>query len=194
MASNAAKEGTRQLKSARGAFAVAKKYSVPSTGIWARIHRLLAVDPNRSTGVPLNAHFRNPPPGANPPTAYDDPVTLPAGDLAENPYWKRDMRRSYPQLSVVRQADVVGLLSVGSAAAPKETLQIGDAGTKQLVEARKEGEGGLSVFLAKEKGAVGSLLDERGLPPMPVGMNRAVGNGAKRYVIDIDREEGFPEK
>ena len=26
-----------------------------------------------------------------------------ASDIAENPYWKRDVRRAYPQLSVVTQ-------------------------------------------------------------------------------------------
>jgi hypothetical protein len=44
--------------------------------------------------------------------AYDDPVTVPAADLADNPYWKRDVRRRYPQLSTVTQADAVALLEV----------------------------------------------------------------------------------
>ena len=67
---------------------------------------------------------------------------MPAGDIAENPYWKRDVRRSYPKLSVVKQPDVVGLLTVGSAAAPKDTLQIGDAGNKQMGTVKEEGEKG----------------------------------------------------
>jgi hypothetical protein len=115
-----------------------QKYTVQPSGFWARLNKLLAIDPNRSTGVPLNPQFRNPPPGGNDPKAYDDPTTVPAADIAGNPYWQRDVRRSYPKRSVVNQSDVVGLLSVGSAAAPKEdVLQIGDAGKKQLVEVKE---------------------------------------------------------
>jgi len=101
----------------------------------------------------MNRFYRNPPPAAGDPRLYDDPVTVPAGDLAENPYWKRDVRRSYPRLSVVNQGDVVGLLTVGSQSSPKEdVLQIGDAGTKQLVAVKEEGlKGGLSAFFEKDK-------------------------------------------
>ncbi|KAF5869466.1 putative nadh-ubiquinone oxidoreductase kda subunit protein [Botrytis fragariae] len=111
---------------------VHKKYTVQSTGLWETIRRFLAVDPTRSNGVPLNPQFRNPPPGSNEPFSFIDPVTLPAGDIAENPYWKRDSRRSYPQLSFVAQSDVVGLLSVGSEAAPRKEL-VGETGVKELV-------------------------------------------------------------
>ncbi|TVY86406.1 NADH-ubiquinone oxidoreductase 21.3 kDa subunit, partial [Lachnellula willkommii] len=90
---------------------IPQKYTIQSTGIWERIRRLLAVDPTRSNGVPLNPQFRNPPPGSNEPLSFIDPVTIPAGDIAENAYWKRDSRRSYPQLSFVNQADAVALLS-----------------------------------------------------------------------------------
>ncbi|KAI6817779.1 hypothetical protein KC342_g14820, partial [Hortaea werneckii] len=127
-----------------------KKYTVQPQGIWAKINQFFAIDSKRSTGVPLNPHYRLPTPGGNEPTLYDDPVTVPAGDIAENPYWKRDVRRSYPKLSVVRQPDVVGLLTVGSAAAPKDTLQIGDAGNKQMVTVKEEGEKGLAQFFEKE--------------------------------------------
>lgn len=146
--------------------------------------------------MPLNPQFRNPPPGSNPPEAYDDPVTVPAGDLAENPYYKRDTRRSYPQLSVVKQADVVGLLSVGSKAHPKENvLQIGDAGAKQLVEVKKAGEEkGLSAYFEKEKNATASIFGPTGLPPFPSGMSRTSAEGGRKYVMDIDRNEGYPEE
>jgi hypothetical protein len=77
---------------ARIPHAVSKKYTIQSTGIWERIRRALAVDPNRSNGVPLNPQYRNPPPGV--PSSeqygeYEDPVTVPAGDLAENYYFNR---------------------------------------------------------------------------------------------------------
>ena len=128
---------------------------------------MFAVDPNRSTGVPLNSHFRNTPPGGNDPKTYDDPTTVPAADIADNPDWKRDVRRSYPKLSVVKQSDVVGLLSVGSAAQPKEeVLQIGDAGQKQLVAVKEEGERGLSAFFEKDKNAAKGVLGPDGMPPM----------------------------
>jgi hypothetical protein len=138
--------------------------------------------------VPLNPQFRNPPPGALDPNSYDDPVTVPAADIAENPYWKRDVRRRYPKLSTVTQGDVVALLSVGSKAAPKdEVLQLGDAGAKQLVAVKEEGEkGGLAVFLAKETGVGSSVLGAGGLPPMP-----PTAVGAKTYGLIGANEQSY---
>ncbi|KAI9712532.1 MAG: hypothetical protein M1812_006841 [Candelaria pacifica] len=190
MAAGAAK----QALSARGATAVWKKYTVQSTGIWERIRKTLSIDPNRSNGIPLNAQYRNPPPGSNDPLVYGDPVTVPAGDLAENPYWKRDMRRNYPRLSVVNQADVVGLLTVGSKTSPKEdVLLVGDAGTKQLVQVKQDGEQkGLAALFAKDQKSVASVLGPNGLPPLPTGLSPV--QGGKQYVMDQDREEGFPEE
>ena len=165
-----------------------------SYGIWERIRQALAVDPNRSTGVPLNPQYRNPPPGSNPPEAYNDPVTIPSGDIAENPYYKRDVRRNYPKLSVINQADVVTLLSVGSKSAPKDDiLQIGEAGAKQLMQVQQNGEEtGLATYLVKSKSA--GLASQEGLPPFPNGMNRQTLDGARKYAIDPDRENGYPEQ
>lgn len=144
----------------------------------------------------MNLQFRNPPPGSNPPDAYDDPVTIPAGDIADNLYYKRDVRRNYPRLSVVKQADVVGLLSIGSKVNPKEdTLQIGDAGTKQLMRVRQEGEeGGLSTLFIKDKKTIESIFGPRGLPPLPNGMSRQSSEGRKGYILDDKRTEGYPEE
>lgn len=161
-----------------------QKYTVQPRGIWARINNIFAVDPKRSTGVPLNPQFRNPPPGGNDPLKYDDPTTVPAADLAENPYWKRDVRRQYPKLSVVRQPDVVALLTVGSAAAPKEdVLQVGEAGNKQLVALKDESEKGLSQFFEKNQGAISSVLAANGMPPMPPSGNLR----GKRYELPQDQ-------
>ena len=173
-----------------------KKYTVQSTPFWDRIRKFLAVDPNRSTGVPLNIQYRNPPPGAIPPQDYDDPVTLPSGDIAENSYYKRDVRRNYPRLSVVNQADVVGLLSVGSRANPQDNvLQIGDAGAKQLVQVKQEGEEkGLAAFFQKDKKSTIGIFGVDGLPPFPSGMSRVSPQGGRKYVMDLDREEGYPEE
>lgn len=149
--------------------------------------------------MPLNLHYRNPPPGAIISEAYEDPVTTPAGDIADNPYYKRDTRRSYPRLSVVKQADVVGLLSFGSKANPRNsTLRIGDAGTKQLVQAKQEGEAkGISAFLERNsEGVSASILGRDRLPPFPSsGQGRlAPGGGRGMYLINSGRTEGYPEE
>lgn len=165
-----------------------QKYSLQSTGIWERIRRFFALAPERSTGVPLNYHYRNPTPGGLPPLSYHDPVTAPAGDIADNPYWKRDVRRNYPKLSTVNQADVVGLLSVGSKAAPKDdVLQIGEAGSKQLVDVKQEGEKlGLAAHFAKDKKGVEGVLGPSGLPPTPCNLNASVS-------YRIDEDQAYPQ-
>lgn len=145
-----------------------QKQTVQSTGIWELFRKVFSIDPNRSNGVPLNPYFRNPAPGSNDPLTFEDPVTIPAGDIADNPYWKRDHRRHYPALSVVNQADLVGLLSVGSAAQPKVEL-IGEAGEKALVAAKQEGETGLAKAFEKAPKAVANDLFVNGLPPLPSG-------------------------
>lgn len=164
-----------------------QKYTVGSTGIWETIRRVFALDPNRSSGIPLNPQYRNPPPGALDPNGYDDPVTLPSADIADNPYWKRDVRRSYPRISAVTQGDVVGLLSVGSAANPSPKLLAGAEGSKQLVAAKKDGEEkGLATFFQEQK-AVGSVLREDGMPPFPTP-----GGGtqhSKRY--ELEEEQSY---
>lgn len=172
---------------------VLQKYSVQSTGVWERIRRLLAIDPNRSTGVPLNSQYRLPTPGSLPPLSYDDPVTIPAGDIADNPYWKRDVRRNYPQLSAVTQADAVGLLTVGSQAAPKDSvLQIGEAGEQQLVAVKEQGEErGLAALFEKDKKSIQGVLGANGLPPTPCSLNTIPQSSQSKY--EIDREHGYPE-
>jgi hypothetical protein len=115
-------------------------------------------------------------------------VTVPACDIAENPYWKRDVRRSYPKLSVVTQSDVVGLLSVGSAAAPKEdVLKIGDAGKTQLVEVKEEGEKGLSAYFEKNQGVFAGVLGKDGLPPTPTSRHPQ----GKRYALIQPEEQTY---
>jgi hypothetical protein len=125
------------------------------------------------------------------PNTYDDPVTVPAADIAANPYWKRDVRRSYPQLSSVTQGDVVALLSVGSKAAPnEETLQIGDAGKKQLVEVKKDGEEkGLAAFFEKQKGVASSVLGPDGQPPMPAPVYKP-----EVVQYELTAEQSYPSK
>ena len=37
-------------------------------------------------------------------------ICVSASDVAQNPYWKRDVRRAYPQISVVTQSELSTLL------------------------------------------------------------------------------------
>jgi hypothetical protein len=141
-----------------------QKLTQGSTGVWETVRKLLSVDPNRSNGIPLKS-FRNPPPASLDPNAYDDPTTIPAADIADNPYWKRDVRRNYPKLSTVTQADTVGLLTVGSAANPSPKLLAGEEGQKQLVTVQEAGKKGLSAYFDGQKGA--AVLGQGGLPPLP---------------------------
>jgi hypothetical protein len=167
-----------------------QKYTLGSTGIWEKIRRIFAMDPNRSNGIPLNPHFRNPTPASLDPNSYDDPVTTLAADLADNPYWKRDIRRSYPRVSTVTQGDVVGLLSVGSAAKPSPKLLAGAEGSKQLVAIEREGdEKGLAAFFEQEK-AVGSVLGDDGMPPFPTP--RGATQHSKRY--ELEGEQSYENK
>ncbi|RDW60885.1 putative NADH-ubiquinone oxidoreductase subunit [Coleophoma cylindrospora] len=189
MSSQTAVKAAQAAQSLPRVIAVNKKYTVQSTGIWERIRRTFAVDPTRSNGVPLNPQFRNPPPGSNEPFSFIDPVTIPAGDIADNPYWKRDSRRSYALASVVSQSDVVGLLSVGSKAAPKKEL-IGEEGSKMLVAVEEEAKGGLAKFFEKEKGV--GLLGENGLPPLPSGQNWGVKTAGDKY--EMTEEQSYPKE
>ena len=88
---------------------------------------------------------------------------------------------------MVRQPDVVALLTVGSAKTPREdVLQIGDAGKKQLVAVSEEGEKGLAAFFAKEKKAGLSVLGPNGLPPLPTSRHPQ----SKRYEMLKDQSYG----
>lgn len=168
-----------------------QKQTLQSQGIWELFRRAFAIDPNRSNGVPLNPWYRNPPPESNDAEAYDDPVTLPAADIADNPYWKRDVRRAYPKLSVFGQADVVQLLTVGSVAQPKMEL-VGEAGEKQLVAARREGETGLAKCLETAPRDVAEELFVAGLPPLPSGQSMASGQwDVHKY--KLSEESSYPQ-
>jgi hypothetical protein len=76
------------------------------------------------------------------------------------------VRRAYPKSSTVTQGDVVGLLTLGSAANPSPKLLTGEEGSKQLVAVKQEGQKGLSAYFEAEKAA--AVLGEGGLPPSPV--------------------------
>lgn len=98
------------------------------------------------------------------------------------------MRRAYPRLSVVKQADVVGLLTVGSKAAPKKEL-IGEAGAKSLVAVEEEGKRGVAAYFRETKD-VKSVLGLDGLPPLPSGL--AMKTGKDKY--HLAEEPSYPEE
>lgn len=144
--------------------------------------------------MPLNPYYRNPTPGGNDPLAYDDPVTIPAGDIADNAYWKRDSRRSYPKLSFVNQGDAVALLGVGSAANPKQEL-IGEAGEKALVAAKEEGAtGGLARYFEKTGVASAQEVLVNGLPPLPSGQARDKAGKWEVHKYDLNEEQSYKEQ
>lgn len=82
----------------------------------------------------------------------------------------------------------MGLLAVGSESVPKKEL-IGEAGTKELVEAKKEGETGLAAYF-KTKGGALEMLGRDGLPPLPSG--RSLKPGADKYTLTA--ENAYPEE
>lgn len=115
-----------------GPVPVWKKYTTHSRGIWEKLRQLLVLVPNRSSGNPIIKLYRAVPPGQRIADAnnYKDPHTIPAGDIVNNAYYKRDYRRNYPQVHGFDQTKVSGLLQLGSAAEPR--IAIGDKGTKEL--------------------------------------------------------------
>lgn len=85
---------------------------------------------------------------------------------------------------------MVGLLSVGSEAKPRKEL-IGEAGTKELVEVKKDGEDGLAKFFEGKKGLAGlETFGVDGLPPLPSGASLKAG--ADKYVLTA--ENAYPEE
>ncbi|TFK25720.1 21 kDa subunit of NADH dehydrogenase [Coprinopsis marcescibilis] len=114
-------------------------YHLTSRGFWGKFREVVAVNPEISTGLPLASQHRYPPPASRP-EKYSTPATK-ASDPAQNPYWKRDVRRAYPQLSVVTQSELSGLILehsgapryVSVVAAPAESSEkAGVPATKQV--------------------------------------------------------------
>ncbi|KAH8101992.1 NADH dehydrogenase [Phellopilus nigrolimitatus] len=83
-------------------------YHLNPKGFWKKFRDAVVVSPSISSGLPLAAVNRYPQPASRP-EKYATPATK-ASDPAENPYWKRDVRRAYPQLSVVTQDELATFL------------------------------------------------------------------------------------
>lgn len=80
----------------------------------------------------------------------------------------------------------MGLLSVGSAAKPKQEL-IGEEGKKSLVAVGEQGERGLAAYFRETKTAK-EVLGEDGLPPLPSGLN--LKKGSDKY--ELMEEQAYP--
>ncbi|KAH9485372.1 NADH-ubiquinone oxidoreductase 21.3 kDa subunit [Psilocybe cubensis] len=97
-------------------------YHLSPKGFWKKFREVVAVNPEISSGLPSASLHRYPPPASRP-EQYSTPAGK-ASDPAQNPYWKRDVRRAYPQLSVITQSDLSTLLiehsSAPAVAAPAE--------------------------------------------------------------------------
>ncbi|KAF8507468.1 NADH dehydrogenase 21 kDa subunit [Hysterangium stoloniferum] len=114
---SAARTATKAAKSAEHTL-----YHVAPQGFWKKFRDAIVVNPEISSGLPIVTLHRNPQPGSRP-ELYATPATK-ASDPAQNPYWKRDVRRAYPRRSVITQAqlsqfllqspDVQGLSSLAS--------------------------------------------------------------------------------
>ena len=127
---------------------------------------------------------------------------MPAGDIADNPYWKRDARRAYPRLSFVGQERMVGLLNAGREVAGelgegKEGQGIAEGGKEgkegKEVQVKEEREVGLGEVLVEGREQVGKvMLGEGGLPPRPSSMN--AGGSARREQYNLTEENSYPEE
>ncbi|KAG6837704.1 hypothetical protein H0H93_003506 [Arthromyces matolae] len=83
-------------------------YHLSPQGFWKKFRDAVVVNPEISSGLPIASLNRRPPPASRP-EQYNTPATI-ASDPAQNPYWKRDVRRAYPQLSVITQDELSSLL------------------------------------------------------------------------------------
>lgn len=133
-------------------------------GIWNWVKQTFQIAPERSSGITFNESYRNPMPGSRP-EIYKEPVTAPANDIAQNPYYARDVRRQYPATSYVTQEKIAGLLTYGNKAQPA----IAD-GNEGITALSKIGDLSLTnaIQVAHEKN-VTAILAEGGVPPLPTG-------------------------
>ncbi|KAJ2781026.1 hypothetical protein H4R18_003120 [Coemansia javaensis] len=90
---------------------------------WQAVGRRVWLRDYKDSMIPRTT-FRTPAPASQPP--YQSPVTA-ASAIANNPYYKRDVRRNYPRTEVYTQADVGSLLLL--AHGPKDTPQQLEGGT-----------------------------------------------------------------
>lgn len=141
-----------------------------SKGIWEKLRQLLTLVPNRSSGNPIVAWYRMPSPSSHPENEhYTDPATLPASDIAGNPYYARDHRRNYPRIAYYDQTLTAGLLKLGSAANPR--IADGNAGTQELAAISEDKLTNIIASSSKDV-ILGEVLEKSGQPPIPPALNK----------------------
>ena len=136
----------------------------PPKGIWNWVKQTFQIAPERSSGITFNESYRNPMPGT-PNAKYKEPLTAPASDIAQNPYYARDVRRQYPAISMFTQEKVAGLLTYGNKAQP--AIADGNEGITALSKLSE-----LQLTQAIESDGeknVAAILGEGGVPPLPMG-------------------------
>ncbi|CDO69369.1 hypothetical protein BN946_scf184961.g11 [Trametes cinnabarina] len=143
-------------------------YHLSPKGFWKKFPIVpgdaVVVNPEISSGLPIPTLNRYPPPGSRP-EKYATPATK-ASDPAQNPYWKRDVRRAYPQRSVVTQAELATLLldhaKAEAIAAPGEDQKA----ETSSVPAEQQGSVDLTQAIATITSAR-KAYSENKLPPTP---------------------------
>ncbi|KXN90623.1 NADH-ubiquinone oxidoreductase 21.3 kDa subunit [Leucoagaricus sp. SymC.cos] len=141
-------------------------YHLSSKGFWKKFREVAAVNSEISSGLPIQGAHRFPPPASRP-ERYSAPATK-ASDPAQNPYWKRDVRRAYPQLSVVTQDQLSQLLiehsGAQAVAAPNET--------KSDVPTKAPEPTALSQAIATITGATKVYSEDKLPPAIPTAFQR----------------------
>ncbi|KAL1410411.1 hypothetical protein Q8F55_004422 [Vanrija albida] len=140
-------------------------YHLQPTGFWKKFRDAVVVNPEISSGLPLQDKHRMPPPASRT-ERYSTPATA-ASDVAFNQYYDRDVRRAYPQTSVVTQSELSELLlaspTLAAVEAPKTEVAAEAAPLTAVLAKLPEG----TAFVAAgiETGAA------KGLPPAPPSLN-----------------------
>ncbi|TFK89127.1 21 kDa subunit of NADH dehydrogenase [Polyporus arcularius HHB13444] len=137
-------------------------YHLSPRGFWKKFREVVSVRPDISSGLPIAGVHRYPPPGSRP-EKYSTPATK-ASDPAQNPYWKRDMRRAYPKLSVVTQSELSTLLLDHAKA--QQIIAAPNAAEKSDVPAEQQGAVDLTQAIATIASAR-KVYSESKLPPIP---------------------------
>lgn len=147
-----------------------KKYTTGSKGIWEVIRKLLVAVPNRSSGNPYVPYYRVPPP-ASEKGKYKDARTIPAADIMNNDYFKRDTRRAYPKVQAFSQSKISELLKIGSEA--NSRLPKGEEGVKTLATLKDENLELSSVLQTVPKTVIdGEVLGKQGEPIVAPNLNK----------------------
>ncbi|KAL1696246.1 hypothetical protein GGG16DRAFT_43932 [Schizophyllum commune] len=136
-------------------------YHLSPKGFWKKFRDAVVVNPEISSGLPIQGVNRWPPPASRP-ERYNTPATK-ASDIAQNPYWKRDVRRAYPRLSAVTQTELSTLLLEHSSAQQIPAPTDADPNAKMVVAVPQEPKE-LTETIASVA-AKGKLFSPAKLPP-----------------------------